>query len=938
MKKKFISLFILLTIFVATFAHHVKNQPTTFKQPDGSIVNCFITGDEFFRRFHDENGYTLIEDPDTGFLVYAILENDKLKSSGYKYKSIDPQIIGIKPNIVISKEKYNALREEYFSHDIIMPKSGNMPKSGQNNGAINNIVVFIRFSDQPEYTLSNASVNNMFNSSTPNTVSLYNFFKDISYNQTFVQSHFFPTASGTTVISYKDSHPRNYYLPYESYNNIGYQESEIAAREHQLLADAVAYISNQVPSTLNIDYNNDGYVDNICFVLAGDYTVPHGILWPHKWTLYSQVVYLKNKRIGTYNLQLTSMLDIEVLCHEMYHSFGAPDLYHYSYDYLSPIDAWDIMAYTLPQQSSTNYVKYKYGGWIQDIPEITQNGHYTLKNAMSPTNNCYKIAAPLSTNGEFFVVEYRRNNEFWENSIPESGLLIYKVNPSINGNSGGPPDGIYIYRPGANNMNTNGFPASAAFSANSGRKEFSKTTDPPCFLATGTSGIKENFRIYNISAIATTISFDIEFNTHYLNISSYNANFNNINVNTTSYNHTITISGYYLNDTISVEKIGADANYFTVNKENWDNYHGGTLQINFHPDEVREYNAVIKVYTPEFGIKNILLKGNGIIMSTVADFNCNTQNIWAGKTVQFNDLSTNNPIEWKWTFEGGTPGFSDEKNPLITYNTPGLYYVKLIVFNLNTSDTIIKPQFINVEEIDSNLVCNNGFEYWNNSNSTPNCWFGSKTNSGVTKKSEDVYQGNYSVQISNIFNTPKRFTSKGFQIDAYYEYYVHFYYKGKGNLTVSLFDLRTENNGFSPEDDIVAVDETVWTEFSKTILATNSTEAGQLCFVLSETNSATNHIMIDNVTITRSENQISVNPKTNDEIKIYPNPNNGIFNLTDIQNAKITITDITGKIIYSENNLKNNSKIDLRSFANAIYFIKIEDNNKIFHNKIVLEK
>ncbi|WCC45368.1 hypothetical protein PJW08_04380 [Tenacibaculum finnmarkense] len=34
-----------------------------------------------------------------------------------------------------------------------------------------------------------------------------------------------------------------------------------------------------------------------------------------------------------------------------------------------------------------------------------------------------------------------------------------------------------------------------------------------------------------------------------------------------------------------------------------------------------------------------------------------------GNNVQFNDTSTGVPTSWDWTFEGGTPANSTEKNP-----------------------------------------------------------------------------------------------------------------------------------------------------------------------------------------------------------------------------------------------------------------------------------
>jgi choice-of-anchor B domain-containing protein len=50
-------------------------------------------------------------------------------------------------------------------------------------------------------------------------------------------------------------------------------------------------------------------------------------------------------------------------------------------------------------------------------------------------------------------------------------------------------------------------------------------------------------------------------------------------------------------------------------------------------------------------------------------------------TVQFFDDSNNEPTAWQWSFPGGTPATSTEQNPIVTYQTPGLYCIELVVSN-----------------------------------------------------------------------------------------------------------------------------------------------------------------------------------------------------------------------------------------------------------------
>ncbi|HYV92509.1 MAG TPA: T9SS type A sorting domain-containing protein [Chitinophagales bacterium] len=85
------------------------------------------------------------------------------------------------------------------------------------------------------------------------------------------------------------------------------------------------------------------------------------------------------------------------------------------------------------------------------------------------------------------------------------------------------------------------------------------------------------------------------------------------------------------------------------------------------------------------------------ISSPIADFTASSAVITAGGTVNFTDLSTNNPTSWSWVFNGGTPSTSTEQNPAgIQYNTTGTFDVTLTASNAQGSSTITKVGYITV--------------------------------------------------------------------------------------------------------------------------------------------------------------------------------------------------------------------------------------------------
>ncbi len=75
-----------------------------------------------------------------------------------------------------------------------------------------------------------------------------------------------------------------------------------------------------------------------------------------------------------------------------------------------------------------------------------------------------------------------------------------------------------------------------------------------------------------------------------------------------------------------------------------------------------------------------------------------TTTIFPGSTVQFQDLSTGTPTTWNWEFEGGNPSTSADQNPLITYDNPGIFQVKLTVSDGIDSDDSVQVGYIKVSE------------------------------------------------------------------------------------------------------------------------------------------------------------------------------------------------------------------------------------------------
>lgn len=108
-------------------------------------------------------------------------------------------------------------------------------------------------------------------------------------------------------------------------------------------------------------------------------------------------------------------------------------------------------------------------------------------------------------------------------------------------------------------------------------------------------------------------------------------------------------------------------------------------------------------YCPEKNSVVVCMPGNDHISyieynpAPVADFIADVTEIETGQSVEFTDLSQNDPTSWLWYFEGGTPDTSYEQNPAVLYDSVGLFDVSLTASNDYGSDTKIKEDYIQVD-------------------------------------------------------------------------------------------------------------------------------------------------------------------------------------------------------------------------------------------------
>ena len=153
----------------------------------------------------------------------------------------------------------------------------------------------------------------------------------------------------------------------------------------------------------------------------------------------------------------------------------------------------------------------------------------------------------------------------------------------------------------------------------------------------------------------------------------------------------------------------------------------------------------------------------------VSDFKASATMICEGAAIQFTDMSWSGVVDtFSWSFPGGTPSASNLANPLITYNTPGVYPVTLTVSNAAGTDTKIVNSFIHVRPVNATITVpsSEGFENpvfpngdWLVFNDGGNQW--QRTTNASFSGSASVYINNYS---GNATETKDIFITGGFDM------------------------------------------------------------------------------------------------------------------------------------------------------------------------------
>lgn len=392
----------------------------TFGQENGPDVQLVVFGDEFYARFENTDGYSVMYDTDQGLFCYAVLLDGRFVSSGVPMTQAPPP--GLRRHLEEAEAiRSQVLRERRLSsippppahslHDTLRtfgPNQGLLTGRRLSTGTVRGLTVLVEFQDVTS-TVTQADVSELLNGQNytrnGNFCSAREYFRLVSNGKL--------DYSNEVVGPFKLSKNRQYYV------------------EHLLVEEALNLAVADGVDLREFDSRGEGIVDALNFMYAGQ-TQYLGELWPH-----NSHKSLRYGNVRTQLYQLTSMgrnsadLSIGTFCHENGHMLCRfPDMYDYGEREGDPTKSAGIGSYCL--MGSGNHLNRgrtpsSVCGYLRDLAgwcdnQISLNEPGELEAVHGDYNTVMKFET--DKHNEYFIVE-NRSKIGLDQHLPSSGLAVY---------------------------------------------------------------------------------------------------------------------------------------------------------------------------------------------------------------------------------------------------------------------------------------------------------------------------------------------------------------------------------------------------------------------------------------------------------------------------------------------------------------------------------
>ncbi len=520
----------------------------TFKQPDGTAVQLWGRGDEFYAVFETLDGYTVVFDQGLKAYCYARASADasQLVSTGVQVQNGAGAALGLQPHLRLSPE---AVRQQVAARYRVwddatrvsqrwaalkqaanaIEKNSFMPPDSPTVGVKAGLTLLIDFADDPA-TIPQSEIINFCNSDNytryGNNGSVKQFY---AYN-----SNGKLTYTNAVTIYVRAPMSKTYY------NDVN-QDAGLQARK--LINDTLAVMKTltnfdtailPLLDGLTVDGQNEVVAFNV-FYAGGNGDVWSMGLWPHSWGLAAPVELSPGgKKVQRYQISnIGDQLEIGTFCHENGHMLcGYPDLYDYTGDSSGAGD-WCLMAsgswggtFQNPGNNPAQICAYlkRASGWATTINLTSASSLLATVSASPGTTNFnlfYRYPKPgVST--EYYLAECRFKTNH-DASLPGSGVAVWHIdelgdNSTVNLNPNSSHNNYEATLVQADNAwdleknKNNGDPADLFYQGNSAKGYANRLTDSTAPKAQWWNGSRSGLVFRDFSAVGQSMYFIIGSN------------------------------------------------------------------------------------------------------------------------------------------------------------------------------------------------------------------------------------------------------------------------------------------------------------------------------------------------------------------------------------------------------------------------------------------
>ena len=398
-----------------------------FKQPSGEIFFGYVKGDEWINWYETEEGYSISKDSNGRWVYISSYDNLNPNLTNYLahisppvniQKHIKPIDESIVINHQLSEINIKNSNREVWVFPLLLIDFPDLSASYP-------LEIFDDLMNEPGYVGAQGE-----------TGSIRDYYLEISYGEFDAQ---------TDIMGWFTS----------SENHIHYGDDTQGSHNHvrQMIGDAIDEAEAQGVNWSQYDNDGNGYVDGINIVHAGQGAEEgNGAnIWSHIWNLGNYARYYDGVWIDSYAINpekqnsgysgVPGLTHIGVISHEFGHALGLPDLYDTDYS-SSGIGTWGLMSGGSwgGNGSSPWYPAHMCAwakielGWIDPISlddEISLT--IDLEN-VEENPIVIKLNGSIKNNNQYFLFENRQQIGS-DQTLKNSGLLIWHINESQNGNS-----------------------------------------------------------------------------------------------------------------------------------------------------------------------------------------------------------------------------------------------------------------------------------------------------------------------------------------------------------------------------------------------------------------------------------------------------------------------------------------------------------------------